>query len=368
MKKPKKQEKPVLHIVSIDAGNGGTNAVLATEEGYKSVYFPSVRAAATGDSLGLGAGMEMQFEYVDWGKSRYVVGDEALTVSRRAIERHTGSNRYGNEFHLFLIATACGKLLPSGGSIDLTLFAPPSMYVDAKATIEKRLSELGNSLAISFKGDAQPRVYRIERLTVHPEGLGAMACWILSDKGELVQGDLLAGEMVILDLGMHTADALQISNGNFNPESLASATWENAGIKDHILIPVLNMVKKKGSDFELLTIDDIDRVLRKGVITGDYSLTSGASKIELKPAFDKQNERYAQYIGNTLIDGIFNGLRGIKGLICVGGGAVLTVPYLQQWYGAKMLSMAQNPHTKNVSPVDANAVGGLRLALSRQKA
>jgi hypothetical protein len=367
MKKSKKQEKAVTHIVSIDAGNGGTNAVLATEEGYKSVYFPSVRAVTTADSLGLGEGFELSYEWVEWGKNKYLVGDDVF-ISRRGIERHTGANRYGNELHLFLIATALGKLLPEGGSVDLTLFAPPSMYVDAKATIEKRISELGNKLAITFKGDTQPRVYRIENLTVHPEGLGAMLAFVLDEKGQLVQGDLLAGENIILDLGMHTADALLISNGNFNPESLQNATWENTGIKEHILNPVLNQAKKKGSDFELLTIDDIDRVLRKGITTGDYSLVSGASKLALKPAFDTQNERYAQYIGNTLIDGIFNGLRGIKGLICVGGGAVLTVPYLQQWYGPKMPSMAHNAHTKNVSPVDANAVGGLRLALSRQKA
>jgi hypothetical protein len=368
MKKAKKQDKPVISVVSIDAGNGGTNAVLATEEGYKRVYFPSVRAVTTGDSLGLGAGFEMAYEWVEWGKGhKYLVGDDVF-ISRRAVERHTGANRYGNELQLFLIACALGKLIPEGGAVDLTLFAPPSMYVDAKETITERLADLKNTLAIRFKGDAKPRIYTIENLTVHPEGLGALLAFVLDDKGQLVQGDLLSGENVVLDGGMHTLDALQVSDGQFNPESLQSATWENAGIMAHILTPVLAVARKSGADFELIGLDDIDRVLRCGILTGDYSLVSGGSKIDLKPAIDKFSERYAQWISNQIIDGVFDGLRGIKSLIFVGGGAVLTAAYLQKWYAGKLLSMAQNPNTKNVSPVDANAVGGLRLALSRQKA
>ena len=56
----------VNYIVSADAGNGGTNVVVAKEKGkYKSYYAPSVRAMATGDSLGLGSQFEMEYEYVD---------------------------------------------------------------------------------------------------------------------------------------------------------------------------------------------------------------------------------------------------------------------------------------------------------------
>ena len=63
-------------IASVDAGNGGTNAVIAKPNGgYKSVYFPSVRAAATGASLGLGKDLELEYEYVDWYGHRYVIGE-----------------------------------------------------------------------------------------------------------------------------------------------------------------------------------------------------------------------------------------------------------------------------------------------------
>src|SRR5262245_59329792 len=63
--------------VSVDAGNGGTNAVLARPNGsHKTFYEPSVRAAASGDSLGLGKEWEMDYDYVDWNGHRYVTGDD----------------------------------------------------------------------------------------------------------------------------------------------------------------------------------------------------------------------------------------------------------------------------------------------------
>src|SRR5687767_767272 len=110
----------VDHIVSIDAGNGGTTGLLAEKKGYKSVRFPSVRAVTSGESLGLGAGFEMEYDFVEWGGHKYLVGDDVF-ISRRAVERHQGAFRYGDEFHLFLIAVALGKLAPKGGSVDLTL-------------------------------------------------------------------------------------------------------------------------------------------------------------------------------------------------------------------------------------------------------
>src|SRR5690606_37624936 len=114
------------YLVSCDPGNGGTNAVLARDNGrHKSIYFPSVRAAATGDSLGLGKDLELDYRYVDWYGHRYVIGDDVLRVTRRHLERHTGTNRYGNELYQFLVAVALGEMGIREGTVDLTLFAPP---------------------------------------------------------------------------------------------------------------------------------------------------------------------------------------------------------------------------------------------------
>lgn len=358
------------YIASVDAGNGGTNAVLSQPKGYKSFYEPSVRAAASGDSLGLGKGWEMDYDYVDWDGHRYVTGDDVVRVTRRQLEHHIGANRYGNEMHQFLVANAVARLGIKSGSVDLTLFAPPGLFNDLKTFIHDRFSQRGGKVEISLKGDKKPRKFQYEHVTVWPEGLGAAACFVLDDKGDQIPSDVLSGEVVIMDLGAHTLDAVQLSNGNFNAESLQHATWEAGGVHVHIREPILRAVKKQlGDDAANLTVDDIDRVIRLGSVSGDYTLTVAGLDADLKPLIDRYCERYAEWVSNNIADGVFDGFRGIKSVILVGGGAGLVEPYLskQTWYGSKILDRKSHKTTKDVHPVDMNAVGGLRLALHRLK-
>lgn len=358
------------HIASVDAGNGGTNAVLAQAKGYKSFYEPSVRATATGDTLGLGKGLELQYDYVDWGGHRYVTGDDVIRISRRQLEHHIGVNRYGNEMHQFLVANALARLGVKSGTVDLTLFAPPGLYNDLKVFIRDRFSQRGGKVEISIKGDKKPRKFQYEKITVWPEGIGAGACFILDDNGNPVASDALEGEVVILDFGAYTLDAIQMSNANFNSESLQHATWEAGGVHVHIREPILRVVKKQlGDDAARLTVDDIDRVIRLGSVSGDYILTVAGLDADLKPLLDRYCERYAEWVSNNIADGVFDGFRGIKSVILVGGGAGLVEPYLskQTWYGNKILDRKKHQSTKDLHPVDMNAVGGLRFAMHRLK-
>lgn len=355
------------YVVSCDPGNGGTNAVLARDSGrHKNVYFPSVRAAATGASLGLGKDMELDYQYVDWYGHRYVIGDDVIRVTRRHLERHTGVNRYGNELYQFLVAVALGQLGVKKGTVDLTLFAPPGLYLEAKEDIQERFAENKGQVSIQFKGDRQPRTWRYEHVTVWPEGVGAAACFVLDDKGQMIDTDVLNGEVLILDMGAYTLDALKLANGNFNPEELEHATFENGGIIAHVLEPILRTVKGLGEDFSLLGIEDVERVLRLGLISDDYTLAVAGQEVDIEPLVNKYRERYAEWISNNIIDGIFSGLRGYKSAILVGGGALLIEDVLPKWYEPeKLLNRKKHPTTKKVFPVDFNAVGGLRLALAR---
>jgi hypothetical protein len=352
----------------VDAGNGGTNAVIAKPNGgHKSDYFPSVRAAATGDSLKLGKELELDYEWVDWNNHRYVVGDDVLRITRRNLERHMGSNRYGNEMHQFLVALAIAHLGIKEGKVDLTLFAPPGLYNDLKPFMQKTFMENGGQVGITLKGDKKQRQWRYDRVTVWPEGIGAVACFVLDDNGSVYRSDVLAGETVVMDLGAHTLDAVKMVDGNFNPEDLEHATWEQGGVHVHLREPILRTVKKQGDDFSILSVDDIDRVIRLGLVSGDYTLRVAGLEVDLKPLVDKYRERYAEWVANNIGDGVFNGFRGIKSVILVGGGAVLVEDHLRKWYGDKLLDRKTHPTTKKVHPVDMNAVGGLRFALAQRK-
>lgn len=354
------------YVISVDPGNGGVNAVMARAKGgHKSVYFPSVRAAATGDTLGLGKDMELQYDYADWYGHRYVIGDDVLRVTRRGIERHSGPNRYGNEMQQFLIAVAIAQLGVKKGGIDLTLFAPPGMYNDVRSLILNRLRQ-GKEVEIQLKRDPKPRRWEYENITIWPEGIGAAAAFILDEQGKPNKSDILSGETLILDLGAYTLDALRMTNGSFNPEDLQHATFENAGVWSNVIEPVLRLVRRHGSDFELLTGDDIDRVLRSGIENNDYKLTTAGQSIDLGDTLKKQFSRYAEWVGNNIIDTQFSGLRGIRSAILVGGGALMVESHLRGWYGDKILDRAQHPTASKIHPVDFNAVGGLRLAMTRQ--
>jgi hypothetical protein len=356
------------YVVSVDAGNGGVNAVLAKPNGgYKSFYEPSVRAAATGGNLDLGDTKKLEYTYVDWNGHRYVTGDDVTRITRRALERHIGSNRYGNEFHQFLVAVALAKLGVKEGAVDLTVFAPPGLFSELKPHIKKRFTESGGQVTIQLSGDKKPRQWHYENVSVLPEGIGAAVCFGVDENGDAVHAPALDGEVVLLDLGAHTLDAVQFVNGNFNPESLDHATWEAGGVHIHIREPILRAIKKQGDDFANLTVDDVDRVIRAGSVSGDYTLQVAGYEIDLKPTLDKYAERYAEWIANNIGDGVFDGFRGVKSVILVGGGASLVEDHLKKWYGDKLLDRKKYDTTKKLHPVDMNAVGGLRTALARIK-
>jgi hypothetical protein len=233
--------------------------------------------------------------------------------------------------------------------------------------MQERFAQAGGNVAIQFANDKKPRKWKYSKIRVWPEGIGAAACFILDADGCITDASALSGEVVILDLGMHTLDALQMSNGNFNPESLATATWENGGIKTLVLEPVQRAVKKIGHDFDLITLDDIDKVLRAGLETGNWNLVWAGQSVDLRDEFQKHFARYSQWIANNIIDGVFNGLRGIRGLVPVGGGAAMVQDYLAQLYENKILRFGADGATRNIHPIDANAIGGLRLAKSQLK-
>lgn len=357
-----------MFLASIDSGNGGTNAIglKAGAKKTKRIYFPSVRAAATGDSLGLGSAFEMQYELVYWNGHTYVVGDDVVRITKRGLERHMGASRYGDEFHRFLVAVALAKLGVKDGNVGLTLFAPPGLFKKARVMIEERFLEGDAQAKIKLRGDNEERIWKYEKITVWPEGIGAAATLILNDKGELNNPEALTGQTVILDIGAYTADAVQMVDGNFNPEMLSTATWENAGVETHIRQPILREIHSINEDFTVLTVDDIDVAIRKGLTENNYSMESGGYEIDIEPLLNKQRERYAEWVANNICDGVFNGFRGIKGVILVGGGSVLIADHLQQWYGDKIIELGKQANTKGIHPVDMNAVGGLRLALMQQ--
>jgi hypothetical protein len=127
----------------------------------------------------------------------------------------------------------------------------------------------------------------------------------------------------------------------------------------------------------MLTVDDMDAILRRGYIEGDFTLRSAGKEVNLETIVQNYTERYEDWIANNIIDGVFNGFRGIKAAILVGGGASMVTEKLQNLYGVydgrnpnksgKVLNPKKHEITKKVHPIDMNAVGGLRFAVAHDK-
>lgn len=344
-------------IAAVDGGNGGANGVM----GNKMVYIPSVRAAATGDTLDIGSGIgQMDYKFVDWGGFRYLYGDDVNRVSKRALERHIGAERYGNEFHQWLVAVTLGELGVTSGEVDLTLFAPPGLYNKVKDRVISGFMHKGGQVGIQFKGDKKPRAWNYSSVTVWPEGLAMVAALMLNDKGQLVNEELFGGDVLILDVGVHTLDVVMMQNGDFNPEALNTATWEDGGVDVHVRQPVLNIVRKKDEDFSGISEDEIDAAFR----SADKKLVKGTAEADLSSLIDKYAKRHAEWIANNIIDRHYHGLRGIKSCIVGGGMADQLVPFLKEWYGPKIFDRHTDKVASKIHPAYWNAVGGYKLALA----
>ncbi|MEM9955382.1 MAG: ParM/StbA family protein [Chloroflexota bacterium] len=348
----------VKHIVSVDAGNGGVNAVKLNPKNNHYVSFPSIRNRVSGQTLDLDdSGLSLlEYDWADFEGSRWTYGDDALMFNRSTMDSHRGAYRYGDEVHRFLVAVACSKLNVTSGVVDLVLFVPPGMYKRNKPILKNAFT---GTCSIQFKNEDKPREWQWGDVKVLPEGLGAITCFAINANGKRIKdSSTLDGEIVVLDIGMHTLDAMPLVNGNFNADEVEKATFEDSGIMNNILKPALEYIKKNSTsdDFQVLTVYDIDAVLRAGMSVNDWNLTIGNQNFDTKRLFENLFARFAQWIKNNVFDARFDGMRGYKAAVIFGGGARMVDNHLIQIYGEKILQF------DNVDPLFANAEGGIRLA------
>lgn len=353
----KKSKKTVSGLprarASIDAGNGVVNAVLNNI----MIYFASVRAAVTGASLNLqGSALgQMNIPYSDWNGRRYTWGDSVLHLHKPTQERHMGDSRYANELHQYLVAVALGQLgIGDGVPVDLTLCVPPGYY---NAYAEYMVKRFTDEFTIHFSGEEKPRTWNIESVRVWPESLAMGGFFMLNAEGEPVETDLFDGETVLLDVGINTLDAVRVSSGNFNPESLETATWADGGANEHVRKPLLALLKHQGDDFANATVDHIDAAFRQ-----DKPIISmGGAKADLTTALDEYAGTYAAWIANNVISGEYRELRSVRNLIVGGGLAKYIRPHLVKWYKEKVFDPSKHPVASKVHPGFWNAIGARNL-------
>ncbi len=361
------------YLAVVDAGHGETYAItydLAKRKRSES-SFPTVRAMTAGETLGLGKDQEHTTKWTEWNGVKYNMGFEAL-LNRNNLEVHEGANRYGNEFHAHMVAAALAEAGLKSTTVDLVVFCPPKMYHNP--TIKQRIEDtfaIGNSLEIKVRGDKQPRVYEITRLTIRVEGLMSAFALVSDEKGHLVTNDLM-NSMLIADLGNKTADFAEIVSGRYNLTDLEIATFDKAGIGDRLLSPLLKDLKKAESSFDALTTTDLDRFIRcatNGYIVIDYAGFNNNDEMTryVTERYHFWRRNYAEYITNRILDSEFDGMRKFAHTLMIGGGYHLAGDMFRSIYGDKILDTSTIPNVKNILPWQWNAEAAMRAALGNAR-
>lgn len=351
-------------FVSVDAGNGYVNAVAAGKSGkIRKTAFPSVRAAAPTRVLGLGEGREVQYDYIRWQDHVYTCGADTVRISAHSIERHHGRDRYGDEFHAMLVALALAKMdVKPTDEIYLTLFMPPGLCTADK----KREVSASFKHGLEIEVNDKQYTWKFADVTIHAEGLAAVLSFMLSSAGKQLQHGIFDDDVLVVDSGTYTLDIILLRDGNFDPESLETATHGNDGMFRHIIMPLLARIHAEGRDYSIVTADMVDRAIYESHYheEGRCLLRIAGKELDLTSALTALSQKYANWIIRNIFDTEYQQLNGVKSVIVVGGGAHLIFDHLSSdaLVGDKILSYKKYGQVRDVRFTEMNAIGGLRWA------
>lgn len=375
------------NIVSVDPGNGKWSAFYADSGNVYSVNIPHGRVPVTGDRLDDIPGVaQADITYVDWNGTRYGVGEGVWNYATRyPVETFQGSElRYGSDLHIMaIIATIALLRVPSSEPLFLIVPVPPGlMSTVLQATGETVRDRVQHVLTNGEKGDGSGTwtiainegkaiTYTLKRVIVIPEGLGGYAAYRWTLQGEEIKlmsedntRDLLAGRVVIGDLGLGTADKLVLFKGEIAPEELQHATDEDGGLYTHMIQPILDIIVSE-TGLRHLRAPHIDEWLRRWaksryapdsakVVVGNY-------QIELHDTFVRLQNKYADYVLQTLIEP--ERRKGANAFAEVGGGWLFIENKIRSSYPKfPFLTPLEWQHVRNVPLFELNGYGGLPFA------
>jgi hypothetical protein len=371
------------NFISTDAGNGWAACYRLVNGKIKQHGIPHARARVTGAKLNADIGGQNIAEYADFLGQRYGYGDGIWNLTDAPIDLHQNTaRRYGGNMHLFLMLVNIAAMgVKPGSELTVIVPAPPGMLNTVSPQIKQSIlaGENGSGdgvWTIQLRTDKKPRQYRFVRVITMAEGAGAFAAYRFNQEGEIVElpdhdgTDMLAGRVAILDLGAGTGDTYTIFDGNLNPDSIAHATDDRAGVIHNVLKPILSEILQAIPQATHLTTAHIDSVLRRYVVqqtTDSAALRASGKNVNLESSILTNCERYAEWISANKLDPLFSS--GVDAVVMAGGGWLYIASFIRQWYPDRLLlSPEMFKHTKAIPLFDLNGVGQLHFAAAVMKA
>jgi hypothetical protein len=375
------------NFISTDAGNGWAACYRLVNGKLKSHGIPHARARVTGAKLNTDLGGQNVAEYADFVGQRYGYGDEIWNLTDAPIDLHQNTaRRYGGNMHIFLILVNLAEMnIRSGSELTLIVPVPPGLLNEVGPSLKKAIlaGESGQgdgAWSIQLRLDKKPRVYKIVRVITLPEGAGAFAAYRFNLQGDAVElpdkrgDDMLAGRVVVLDLGAGTGDTYNIVDGNLAPDAIVHATDDRAGVIHNVLKPVLGDILHAVPQATHITTAHVDSYLRQ-FLTGRTdeereqlaTIRVAGKKISIAQSIYFNSERYAEWVAANKLDPLW--AAGVDSVVQAGGGWLYIREWIKNFYKDRLiLSPEMFKHTRNIPLYDLNGVGGLAFAAAVIKA
>jgi hypothetical protein len=365
------------NFISSDAGNGWAACYRLVNGKVKAHGIPHARARVTGARLNTDLGSQNIAAYADFMGQRYGYGDGIWNLTDAPVDLHQNTaRRYGGAMQLFLLLVNLASLnVKSGSALSVIVPAPPGLLNEVGPQIKKAIlaGERGTGDGvwhIQLRTDRKPREYRFVRVITVPEGAGAFAAYRFTLEGELAAlsdrygTDMLAGRVAVLDLGAGTGDTYSIFDGNLNPDAIAHATDDRAGVIHNLLKPLLDDVMDAVPHASHLTTAHLDSVLRQYVVKGTADAATirvSGKTVNLEKAILANCERYAEWVAANKLDPLWSA--GMDAVVEAGGGWLYIESWIKQWYPDRLLlTPAMFPHTRTMPLFDLNGIGQLSFA------
>lgn len=370
-------------FISSDAGNGWAACYRVVNGKVKHHGIPHARARVSGAKLKTDLGTQLIADYADFMGQRYGYGDGIWNLADAPIDLHQNTaRRYGGNMHLFLILVNIAEMgVKDGAELTLIVPIPPGLLNEVGPSVKKTIlageSGKGDGLwSIKLRSDKKPRTYHFVRVITMPEGAGAFAAFAFDMTGEPADmndkngASLLGGRVVVFDLGAGTGDTYEILDGDINPDNIAHATDDRAGVIHNLLRPILRDVLEAVPGALHLTTAHIDSALRRYISDPspeNATMRVSGKNVNIEKSILANCERYAEWVAANKLDPLW--AAGMDGLIMAGGGWLYIGSFIRKWYADRLiLSPEMFRHTRNIALYDLNGVGQLSFAAAVMKA
>lgn len=385
--------------VSVDRGNGNTECYYSNSEKILSASIPH-GIAAWGDSRqasNVEGGNEYSVQYSYWKtwdnetnsyqEKIYAFGEDIWKLPKtQVITERDDPNRYHSNQAMFEICNSMMIAGVPGGTYKLLTYCPPGLLDSnqiekIKKTVKSGPDGKGSAWQIKKKTGSKWIEYFFTDVKIVFEGETAYNAYrfdiagnpVLLKENEEDKVDLGAGLASMVDLGLITADRIDLIDGKIVRENIDDASDNLLGIKTQIIDPIVSQLRKQTQS---MYIDSfiVDQKLREWIISGKNPesavLKIGRQNVKLHNTFEEMCNLYA----NTIYDRVIRPMisSGTNAIYVNGGGWLYILPQIQEMVkssGSKVnLIYPQHKacmHLMSIPIHSLNAYGGLPYQAAR---